>query len=1133
MPYLSTAGYATRRAGTLTLTPEEEDSLIRQAARAGISGLGMIGNLLDVPGSMIRDALTWLPGGPAPVNPFDQLLSPLSPQNRTSGRELLEGYGLRRNAETGIGGWLSDPGEGVRDVAGFAAEVLTDPLTFLTGGAAAIGRGAKALKAGGFMDDVVKVASQKAKVPLGRIGPRQARLTTTVDDMVAYGGQEAFNRVQQLAKQRGVPVDDILQEPIGALAAVKWTDTLLGNGPKAVKVAQWLDKWSPNPFELGSVWAKSTPGRLASALFSAPTMGRITKEVQPYAQELFHRETKANQRALGEALDWAEELARRNLLSSDDALLLRQVGEGVLPDTADPSGVAVAMRDALQASRQAKLALGRRVDPLEDEAIEHYITRFSDVTNPQEKPRLPMGSRTKMDVGRLEVLKGNLGGTAGTEELLTDPLIDQFIRSQQTAGMKHKDIVEGVIPLIKQRHGSKLIPQYRARSETGNYLFEGGIELSPAKVRQGTWLPDGRWQLLDNNGNVVQTLNPVMKERIPELADILVSKPEWREKGLFNRHPILDVRDRLATDYRQMQADDVFYDFAAAYAHGGSTGKTFGEMARERGLDADIAADLLAKRRGVDISKLPQHVRKDALKAFRQLRIDEDLANDYLKPFAKFETPDAMQPVFKAWDSFTNLFKAGVLTWPARYVRDLMSGQARNVEAGVFDGKSFFDAHRLLHGQSIAGAERIPAVSQYLNARGLPVNEKTASDAVRHLYAQLGPGRLSELEDLDFPDYSRGIEELLDLLPGRKPSTVAQNVRDVINTGLARTPETTWNPLDIRGVGDRTETTFGPVKAGERVARYTDDMNRLVPFLNQLKKGVDPAEAMRRIEAMQVNYDPRTFTPTERALKRLLPFYSFSSRQIKYVGQTLTQNPAGGMGQTIRALRSGRDDDVMIPEHISDTAAIPLPARVDDGTKRYLTGFGLMLEDPLSLLGGPRQAGLELLSRMNPLVKGPLEWATGQTFFQKSPRGGRPLDDLDPTVGRILANVMGEKRAVQTPQWLEAILYNSPITRGLTSLRQLTDTRKSWLDKAVGLGTGIRVTDVSPAAQEAMLREWLQDAEKQLGAKTFAKTWIPDDVKAKMEPQELANAIKMETLMHVLSKRAKERRERSERTARR
>lgn len=78
------------------------------------------GNVLDLPGSSVRDAL-------ALRNPFDQWLSPFSSEDRTTGSELLGGRG--------------------GPVGGFLAEMVLDPTNW-AGGIGLIGKGAKAFKAG-------------------------------------------------------------------------------------------------------------------------------------------------------------------------------------------------------------------------------------------------------------------------------------------------------------------------------------------------------------------------------------------------------------------------------------------------------------------------------------------------------------------------------------------------------------------------------------------------------------------------------------------------------------------------------------------------------------------------------------------------------------------------------------------------------------------------------------------------------------------------------------------------------------------------------------------------------------------------------------------------------------------------
>lgn len=1147
MPLMEPLMLGARRSGrarNMALSPEDEESLLRSAARTGLSGLGMVGNLLDLPGSIVRDLGTWLPGGLAPTNPLDQLLSPLSADNRTRGRDLLEGYGMRSNRETGLSGWMSDPGEGLRDVAGFSAEVLLDPLTYLTGGASAFGKGGRAVKAAGLGDDVARVAARRANLPLGAMGPREAGMTTTVGDMLAQASPEALVKVGDFTRKAGYDIAEHLDEPMRATARAKvpFMDPvgLIGTGPTAQKVAKFLDKYSPNPFELGSAIKESPIGLAVGSLMDATRYGKLTKEATPYAQQAFRATTGGLSDSKGVASEAAGMLSKAGMTDTNSAKIVRQAMEGI-PGVRDPSGAATLLTDRNTENLRRLLEEGYGARELDD--VVGYSSRFS-ASPGKGTPKPPTSGISSADKARYDLFKGNRQGTVGTENVLTDPVAHAEMQ-RATDMMKldprftRSDALDALAANIRSRHGANIIEDMHARNAAGDYLFEGGAKVSAKDIhREGRWSSANEWQRLDASGNVTETLTAKTASRTRALADYMLDHPEIREKGLFTNHPVADFYRADQIVQQKLANASAVRGLVSAYAKPagsfGDEGVKVGQLMRDVGLVGDNAMTRLVDQIAPELPSSGDNMldmlrtahRSDITQNIRSWEIPKHIADDWRREVPRWEMPESLQPFQKAIDSMTNLFKAGVLTRPARYVRDLLSGQARNVEAGMWDSASAFGSHALLHGDDITGAADIPAVAKWLTARGKAHNDKNGTDALRQLYATHGPGSAIEQTDVAGRialDYTHGLDPLLELTRGRTQSTIGKNVADVFQTAIGNTAKTTRNPLDIRGVGARTETKFGPVAAGERIGMYTDDMNRLVPFVNQLKKGVDPAEAMRRINEAQVSYDPRTFTPTEQVLKRLFPFYSFTSRQLKYAGKTLTERPGAGMGQTIRAINSGRDQDAMLPEHIADTAAIPLEPRVDDGTKRYLTGLGLMLEDPLSMLGGPRAAGLETLSRMNPLVKGPLEWATGTTFFQKGPKGGRPLDDLDPTVGRILANISGQKDAVRTPQWMEAILGNSPASAFLTAIRQGTDTRKNLADKAVALTTGVRVADVSPAAQDAMLREWVQDAEKKVGGKTFTKSYIPDKVKAEMTPIERAQALQLEALMAAINQRTKKR----------
>ena len=89
--------------------PENSPGLIGATARTIGGGLGAVGNILDLPGSTVRDVLAF-------KNPLDQWLDPLgnhAEENRTTGRQLARQYGVVGDKDT-YGNWWG----------GFGAEVF-------------------------------------------------------------------------------------------------------------------------------------------------------------------------------------------------------------------------------------------------------------------------------------------------------------------------------------------------------------------------------------------------------------------------------------------------------------------------------------------------------------------------------------------------------------------------------------------------------------------------------------------------------------------------------------------------------------------------------------------------------------------------------------------------------------------------------------------------------------------------------------------------------------------------------------------------------------------------------------------------------------------------------------------------
>ena len=171
--------------------------------------LGYAGNALDLPASSLRDLLTG-------NNPFDQWATPFSDRNRATGRDVLSPF-LGANEETGFAGWADNPMEGLKDIAGFGAEVLLDPLNFVSGaGVVKALRGAKAAKG----RNAVAAAENAAKAgKYGYVNPKAVSrvrnpITTNWQDDVARMETERLNLVGQ-ADNEGFGTASIFQAIFG------------------------------------------------------------------------------------------------------------------------------------------------------------------------------------------------------------------------------------------------------------------------------------------------------------------------------------------------------------------------------------------------------------------------------------------------------------------------------------------------------------------------------------------------------------------------------------------------------------------------------------------------------------------------------------------------------------------------------------------------------------------------------------------------------------------------------------------------------------------------------------------------------------------------------------------------------
>lgn len=517
---------------------------------------------------------------------------------------------------------------------------------------------------------------------------------------------------------------------------------------------------------------------------------------------------------------------------------------------------------------------------------------------------------------------------------------------------------------------------------------------------------------------------------------------------------------------------------------------------------------------------------------------------------------DEVRPVVRAYDKFTNMWKmlqTGMLPFLSFHGRNLGSGQASNLYLGIqkdprfaslgLDPKTWLnpvksftapigDAHKISTGQTI------PGISQAPMFRGKNLTDDQATEELRKVAYALA-------------------------VVGEKQGISAEQLMDTVGTAATQYPgidaARAVNPLAWKWSDPVPESTFAqrwlmpwmskgvlsdkdifrPGQLGRDLGSYTENLNRLSPFIAMIRQGYDPRAAADLVNRAQVDYTSMSNFNREYT-RRLFPFASYTLGMAPTVTRELLERPGGGMARTVMATtQAGQTaEQGVTPDYIRETASIPL-GMSEDGTRSYITGFGLPFEDPLQFaqLGKGNVSGLlrELGSRMNPIPKALIEVMTGRSLYQAGPFGGREIEDLDPTIGRIIANVndlvTGEKTERAEPfmgsPWVEYGISNAGPGRMLNTIRTATDPRKwdvvPW-KLLLNLGTGVRVADVSPSAQDAILRERLAKVMKDFGGRMYTRPYFPDYAEEKWTPEEAADAAKIDALLKLLGQRAKDRR---------
>lgn len=1139
-----------------------DDSLFDELLSAGGSSLQYVGETLNKPSRALWGSLNYLSGGNSGggllnLVPFSDATGLTNPRKGIEAADFLENQGVLPANTPGFD-WI--------DPVRFGANVAGDPLSWVSG----VGL----LKSLGKGGSVLSKADKGVK-GLSRVG----RMTTTVRQAAS---QVAPDALQHAATRSGFnSAADFLSrhgdEAVGGLLSLNKGPLggpikAFGTGKLAQKVGGALDK-------LGDAARYSAPGRLGAALFSRQNRGALTETGQKLAQTAHAGERAAGvaaREAFAPHLRSFEEFAQTlpntaARLDAHDAFRAAVEDTSPLPQTMahlQPDVDAVRKFNADQlAMEQSEGLVSTELDDLFADYNRRQRFFFPGDKSKSEFPSLLLSGKHGSQNQRSDILRDLQGGTSLINRLSVDPKLSGVVHGMKPAQLnkafwdqqerlvnaamsasgnanwtyEHSRALARWLGDLDPRHVTENVPVFPHNpiEEATKRSEIGGRAVEMARAIRETIGQKGNNFTSDNApANAVRASEVFANAGLDPQKSLDLLQEGFRGRPATVLREGADLHKKYgagADDYAKTtrtEADDLNRRMVEMAEQAGGLEfvegtPEFDDLVRQW----EHANNSASAARGIAGSA--REVASDIKTDLNDVWIPKELAEDIGRVLKSFRQPDEVGKVLKYVDKFTALFKTGVTAMaPAFHVRNRTSGAVQNWMIGAFSARSANDADKLIRGRgAIKGLQELGGAY-----KGLTDDQATRKFA-EELFAQdVAPrGQGIGLESLTGTTLDRNLAADI---PGIYPN----RLRDAFSSALPRNLRQS-NPLNVSGVATETDV-FAPAVAGRQLGSLVEAQNRIEGYLELRRQGYAPERAAERIRQAHVDYS--NLSDTERQVRRWVPFMAFSKGMAEFVADELLQRPGGRLGQTIRA--SNQRSDEPMPDYVGQTAAIPL-GTLPDGSQRFLTGFGLAHEDSGNLIGfrgGMPDLGgtlAELGSRLNPLLKYPIEAATGESLFQRGPLGGRDILDQDPTIGRLISNVselagagpreLPSGRAKPfISQGFEQLASNLPTSRLMTTLRTLTDKRKlsggpfPGSMAALNTLTGARVSDVSPAAQDALIRDELAALAREEGASAFESVRFSRkqiETAAKENPELAARMRALNAAAAELAARAKAR----------
>jgi len=920
------------------------------------------------------------------------------------------------------------------------------------------------------------------------------------------------------------------------------------------------------------ILGENAAAKTGKAIFEAATLNKEGKEVYTFLKGV-ERQLKGDTayefiRTGDEALDLAGENLQRLVRNTLDAPLnenfarraisqLLEAKPGLALEYLDKGGIKVFGKSILSGQRIGAMTKAIPGMTKLDKITEQPRLAIEGLFNPWVKKGKDSGLYYRIPAGMREVIQSGIdygGAFADQKVRALEDVVKQFDLSPTEGRFLMAAVENGLQPtnerlfgafkymlgyadedweqLVKSGHLSKVVrmdnfaPHVLVKEGVGSVSFRlppsvntgatemrkkarfindvTGAEIVGHADALGLTAVKGADELIftDKTGatfkRVVEPLTKVSDQKaFTELEETLLKDPKVAAKMMddmktdgfegFDDNLITAWAARGLKNTKAITMKYMLRDLASNFGVPASVGKSQGYVRIESTALKDAADDLMltTSKEGEELLYHP------SLAAYI-----ENFSNSLL-------SDDATMGFLQAFDKAQNMWKATVTSiFPSFHGRNAISNVLQNfLDLGV---------HAL--------NPKIHALSTQLiyNDRKLQKLQRQAMAT-----GDKGKQALAEIAEITqrtmFTDSSGYKWSYGELRQVAKNNNIAFTTKIVTSTDVMRGPkEISKAFFPAEGVTQKAgRFVAAPFRFGQDVVgRTLEEQARLVNFIANLRETGDVTTAALRTKMFLFDYG--SLTNFEKLyMKRLMPFYTFTRKNLELQARTLMEAP-GRIGAEVHAIRtlgeviSGGDqlteeEKDALPDWIRSGVSILTKKNGDQ--VNLIANLGTPLEQPFQVMQGN-----VLLGSVSPLIRLPLEQMSGYSFFQ-----GKPLSEVtnaaafsSPLVPKFVKDLIGytEIKGKKSngdpytwsvalhPEMMNFILNMPPTTRVYTALKQMEAVDVSEQAKIFQQLTGVRPysfdLDRERKKRENEMKDKLEDLLTKAGVTAkFETTYIP------------------------------------------